>query len=149
MLPCLCTPRLTFLTDGILFLKNESPGGLLPAPPLNHSTDLCGALGLTSQMLFHFLYSLGIILASHISQPLSLSNELLLLHPWGYEWFSFRGPSRFHITARAGIPEMLACPSPPGPSPMVPRGLLPQADAWGIWQGTYSKLQPHEFPRAI
>lgn len=45
--------------------------------------------------------------------------------------------------------KMLACFSPRGASPVVPRGLLPQADAWGVWQGTQSKLQPHESPRAI
>lgn len=54
---CLLSPRRTlFLTDGIFFFKNESPGGVVASSLLNHSTGLCGALGLASQMLFCFLF---------------------------------------------------------------------------------------------
>lgn len=49
-----------------------SPPGIVARSPPNHSTGLCGAQGLASQMPFSSsLYSTGIILASHVSQPLS------------------------------------------------------------------------------
>lgn len=73
--PCcqvdLLSPRLTLLsTDGIFFLKNEPPGDgcQLPAEPQHR--PLWGSGPGIADAVSLSLYNTGIILASHISQPL-------------------------------------------------------------------------------
>lgn len=59
MLPSLsASTRLPLLvTDGIfLFLKNESPWGIVASSLLNYRAGLRGALGLASQTLFSFVF---------------------------------------------------------------------------------------------